>query len=248
MRPGPGGKMQKTGWSQSGDLITGNKGLNVKLDADFELGAHGPGTYTVQFGVQLPSGATLFGNQVQADISWSVAGNTIRRRVTVGNGTSVTGVGEAVSVAVTDVTDPAFFPAGNRYTVSISVVRGNRANYAIPPFLVGAKSATPGANNSSPGTYLVAPGTSIDVPIPTDVGIVSAMVVVEDPSIPPTDADLLAATVFAENTALGITGVAWHPKLMPTWVPLTPGLNLLTLANRNGAANIIYTVYFGVDG
>src|SRR5208337_717770 len=82
-------------------------------------------TYTVQFST-IPNGGPVPKAQGPTEtfaiIKWTIAGNDIQRIVSVGNGVSVVGVGEGVTIQVYDATTllpgPDPFP---QYTVTATV-------------------------------------------------------------------------------------------------------------------------------
>ena len=139
----------KDGWSASGKLIAGIGGL-VQLQANFTSGGGlGCGQYTIQF---TTSGNINSPNPVftEALITWSVEGNFLTRRVTVCNGMSITGSGQAVKVIITDNKQPIFVPQivpwqPTTIYIATDVVTYNTTNYVSlvsgnvgnPPILNG---------------------------------------------------------------------------------------------------------------
>lgn len=91
----------KTGWGTSGKLIAGNKQQRVTMQADFNKGV-GAFDFTVQF--NLDSGSTIV--NAEALIHWRVEGQEVTRRITIGDGASLTGTGQAVRVEMSDATPP----------------------------------------------------------------------------------------------------------------------------------------------
>jgi hypothetical protein len=88
------------GWAQSGPLTTRqgqNPGGGFGLQKSFGRYAR---AYTVQFALLTPAK----GCDTTADISFSVAGQTILRRVSVGNAVSLTGLCQAINIQLYDTT------------------------------------------------------------------------------------------------------------------------------------------------
>src|SRR5208283_1031541 len=94
----------KDGWSAAGALQASGTG-QVKLQADFSKGGVGSGQYTVQFNVNAPPNPTnpnpIF---TEALLTWIVEGNSVTRHISIANGTSITGSGQAVTVVIYDNT------------------------------------------------------------------------------------------------------------------------------------------------
>lgn len=88
------------GWGQTGPLQTlqgQQPGGGFGLQKSFGKYAR---AYTVQFALQPPAN----GCDPTADIHFSVAGQTITRRVSVGNAVSITGLCQAINIQIYDTT------------------------------------------------------------------------------------------------------------------------------------------------
>lgn len=218
------------GWSQSGKLTTGDKNRSVSLQANFTTSQD----YTVEFGLE-PNPLSNDPIFAEALIQWSVEGATISRRVTVSNGTSVTGVGQAVHVVVKDNTSNVAgigAPNAVEYGITIQVAPGTRGTDKQPPTLI-----------ASPSEYTVAPGGFTAVNIPQDAGAKSVFVTA------------WSGTVMAEGKVqvdhiISNTSFKTYDPRQYDWVPLTPGATQIGLTNNiaPGGANIFFSVTFGIDG
>lgn len=230
------------GWSKSGPLITNDPnpmGDGLTMQANFPS----CDTYTVQFGITPPVSLTnptvngVFGTL--AYIYWTVKGNTILRVVSVGNGVSVTGVGEAVKVLVVDdtprVTSGFGFVDQNTYQAQITVARGSRAT----------TSQSPTYSNGS--ALVLGPLSNVTVSVPQGFGVNSVMVGITDAAVaagPP-------AVIALLRTPLGETLFNWSPDAggaAPTFVPVPPAATQLKIFNLDAAKSATYTIVWGIDG
>lgn len=231
----------KTGWSQSGKLICQNTpaGPSVSLQALFPE----PETYTVQFDVS--NAITAPGQPAQstaADILWSVKGNTVRRRVSVVSGMSISGTAEAVQVRAYDTTfvGGEGGVAGEPYTVTINLSKGLRAGQSQQPYYT-PQNLLPGAgSDTGQGVWRLAPGGTAAIPIPAQIGATSVHVVVgsQDGSAIPDN----AAQVIQD-----FVGIAYDPRI-ELWVPISQGVTQISLKNNSVAQNYIFGVVLGIDG
>ncbi len=226
------------GWSASGVLKTGNTDRIVPLQCQFPE----PGTYTASFARENGDLSLAPCPECEALISWSVAGQTITRRVDVISGMSVQGTAEAVTITIRDKSTTGVFDVD--YRVTVTVAPGTRAPNQLQPFLKA------GILNTNPAT--VAPAAFFDFDVPQDAGVNSVLVLVASPhpgaaAAPPIPEQ--AAQVI--HFALGIvpTLLQYDPRSQG-WVPLAPGTAAVRVLNDNalGQANQIFTVFFGIDG
>ena len=97
--------LTKTGWGQSGNLTTGGKTQRVTMQADFNKGV-GAFDFTAQFNITPLSGDAVA--NAEALVSWRVEGQAVSRRLTIGAGSTITGVGQAVRIEMYDATPPQF--------------------------------------------------------------------------------------------------------------------------------------------
>lgn len=229
------------GWSATGTMTNDGKSHAAHLQVDFlkkDTNRNPSKNYTVQFSV----GPTKLSNKSLlpvpvnpvAEIKWSVEGNDVRRLVSVVNGLSVTGVGEAIKVSVSD-DSPQDTNFVVNYDVSINVAPGSRPSINQPPTLI---------DHSGNNFFLqaVAGGASKDVIIPQDAGVISSYVTVYSAGGVPIAEN--AAEVTLKNV-FSVGQKSYDPRI--GWVSMIPGAAILTLTNRSGVDQF-YTVTFGIDG
>jgi len=204
------------------------------MQADFPEAQY----YTVQFAVEQPSNVTP---DVIADLSWSVEGNTVRRRISIGNGTSISGCGAAIRVKVSDAT--LIGSTGIPYNVSIQVSKGTRPNPGQPVFLRAVPN--PGAPN--PYFIFIAPGGAAIIPIPNDAGVISADVEAISTLAIPT---LSPNQVFVQQEDLTFTHPfkAYYPLIETGFVPVFPTAANLKVTNLSATDTIAVSCLFGIDG
>lgn len=236
--------LPKTGWSAADKMFTGNADRTVNLQATFSE----PGPYTVQFGMGIiPGQNVLVANvafKARATIIWTVEGNEISRIVDIGNGVSVSGTGQAVRVVVRDFTDTLPADVGFEYVVSVQVAKGTRPDTGQPPTLSAFDRIDPVnlvIKQSLPPLSISAP-----IPIPDGAGIISVMVTIassgasEGMSIPE------QAVVVRQSTG-GIVLKSYDPR-SGLFIPITPGVQELTVSNLSATLDMVFNVTFGIDG
>jgi hypothetical protein len=208
------------GWSASGVIHT-NATDTVSLQQVFPEA----GNYTVQFAVNPPNSTTFL--KPTAIIQWVVQGNTVTRQVDVGNGVSVTGVGESVKVVVQDVNGD---PTHVAYGVSIVVAPGTRASTSLPPTLSGT--------NVTLGV-----GGSVSLPVPpagvTSVEVAIAGVLTSSPT---------GVLVSQFNAATTVKEYDVLPDTTAGFVSLAPGAAEVSVANLDAAHSVNVTITWGIDG
>jgi hypothetical protein len=145
---------QYEGWGQSGPLTSrqGNgPGSGFGLQKSFGRYAR---AYTVQFSVFPPS----LGFDATADITFSIAGQSITRRVSVGNAVSLTGLCQAINIQIYDTTsiiptvNIANVTAGPGGLIEITTGAGNQQLSAGGTVQIAGVTGTIEAN----GTWIVA--------------------------------------------------------------------------------------------
>lgn len=217
---------KKIGWSASGKLEQLNTLREVSLQANFLAN---PRNYTAQFKLS----GDLKRKKVQAEITWSVEGNSIRRVVTVSDGTSVQGTGQGVNIKVRDISTLAIAAGTDpEYIASIQVVPGTRGSTSNPPTL-DTMLAT-----------LIAANSFLDVPVPTDAGVISVAVTVASP---------IAAVIPDQQVQVqqidSTSGIQnnYDPRQY-FWVPLTPSVTIIRIYNFSLLNAIYAKAVFGIDG
>lgn len=226
------GAPPKDGWQQSGQLVTGNSDRIVMLQAAFPES----GTYTVEIGVTPPLLQSRF-FVAEAEIVWKVEGGFVRRVISVIDGATISGVGQAVSVTIRDVSiDPgAAIVLGETYTVYIQVARGSRPSVEQPPRLI----------RPSPSTLIysvtsIGPTASQVFDVPEDAGVISVYIGA---------ANIVAATPTEFYAIMANPGQNVMIVKDPVgWIPLVPGTNTVTLTNLDAVNNLIVTLIWGIDG
>ena len=249
----------KDGWSAAGTLQASGTG-QVKLQADFSKGGVGSGQYTVQFNVNAPPNPTnpnpIF---TEALLTWIVEGNSVTRHISIANGTSITGSGQAVTVVIYDNTQLLYGSTHNTqdYQVNCQVVPGVRPNTEVAPILYPLDGILLNGNRANP-TFLqkqsVGRGDYLYVPIPQDAGITSVLVTAISPVVIGT---AVTPVSIGDGEALvivslgGVNAMTQYDCKTPFWYPLLASAQGLYLQNNTPASpvvNLRFTVAFGIDG
>ena len=221
------------GWSKFGILRSGFSTDEVSMQAVFDE----PGNYTVQFGLERtnPNPTTLFLVKAQALVTWSVAGNFVTRRISVGNGISITGQAEGVKVVIKDASDPAAVGTSENYRVSMQVTRGTRGTIQQPPVL----------DISTTGVTGILAGTTAIFTIPQDAGVVNVNVAVATVAGAPLADNIV--TVNHTGNAPGVTLIKSYDPRDIDWAPVLPGTDTIRITNF-GLVTVNVKVTFGIDG
>ncbi len=228
------------GWSSAGTMTTGDKNKVVSMQQPFPK----TGSYTLLFNLDpLQTNLNLAAIRAEAEIYWMVAGNNVRRKINIGDGTTISGVAQAVNVVVRDVTCNLPNAAGGfDYQVSIMAAPGVRATGGTPPTLSPFPNVDP--VNIIP-LITVGPGLiSAAILVPKGVGINAVHVDV---------VDLVTGAVIPDQSAIvlqgqgGVTIRAYDPRAID-WCPLQPGTQTISFFNQSLATTMIFYPIFGVDG
>ena len=216
----------KRSWSQSGTLQQG-KGANIPVQAQFIE----PSAYTVQFAFD--DSAVVTGQaRAQAEIDWSVDGNTVRRVVSIGNGVSVSGFGQAVSVVMRDLGQGG---NGDPYLVTCNINPGTRPSQNQPPFLEVYNE-----------DGFAAPGDDFIVQVPKNVGAISVFIPIYTITPPVGEQEVLITQEIPGTVLKG-----YDPFKFPGFIPLSPNTDFVRITNlgTGGDPTILFpTVAFGIDG
>jgi len=234
---------KKDGWSVGRILKSGDKSAVASLQADFN---QRPGIYTAQFSITPidpfipppPIVGYYAPIQAEAEIDWAVEGNTIVRKVSVANGMSISGPGQAVRIVIKDVTvgGGASLTLGQRYFTSVNVTPGLRAADSIPPIYV------PEVNVS-----IVAPGTTLVVPVPQNIGVKSLMVTVASLTGVPLPEQTVQ--VYQLGPSPTIQPLAVYDPRAYQFAPVIPGCNNIMLQTALIAPDSAYFgLVWGIDG
>lgn len=248
----------RSAYSMSTVLTVGN--INEKLVLQCELDE---GTmYTIQFTVKTPdsiidlsgSGSSF---QVLAILEWSVEGNTMRRIISVANGTSVTGAGKNVTIRVFD------FSLLNvattvQYLVSVNVAKTVRPSSQVQPLLAAdtvrvLNGITQPAAPPYPGLIrlgndfirAVSSGAEMILDVPQDAGI-NAFYPIAANSIDSHTLTGFEFTIVARDI-VEVPTITWDASSLNKWIPIPPALRTLNI--RNDYSEVLQCgVIFGVDG
>src|SRR5574338_1479038 len=236
------------GWSASGILFRG-RSLNTKvtLQAVFPV----VGQYTLQFNTRQPTarvaGGTVEGipTRTVALITWSVEGNYVTRRVNVGNGVSVTGVGQGVRVELYDATSGSLVTGStddSQYVVSVQVAPGGRGDIQEPPVLY----PNPGGD---PYDTVITAGSTADFDVPyLDAGIVSVAVLVTSANGVVITDQAVQVTQVQDNSISVFSTICQYDPRVRFWVPLVSGVDIIRVTNNMAVESIRANVLFGIDG
>lgn len=175
----------------------------------------------------------------EATITGSVAGNPVRRRITVANGTSISLPLSTVNVDVVDNAPDTEFTPGDKYGVSITCAPGTR----------GCSMQVPGLILRTAANAIdidVANGGSVTIAVPPDAGGVAlnfaARAVTAGGIVP------LPPGGIALNQMRGATVLKeYDPIIFSQWVPLVGGCDSVKIENFNGF-HIKCGLVLGVDG
>lgn len=236
-RPG----IRTGGWSQSGSLRVGGPSHGGPSGLNFQISFYDPedprqrpaGQYSVMFNVDTRALPVAFRKvNPTARVRFATEGNSVERRISLVNGTTISGVCEHIEVLVTDETqNPGGGPVPPGitldYTVSILATPGTRPAWSMPPCLRG--TALP--------IVVLAAGVAA-IPIPDDSGVATVAIFAE----PAAGGVAAARQLDSSGTVLS----SWTP-LTPEYVALLPQATTIQVANV-GAGTVRFAVLFGVDG
>lgn len=252
------------GWSATGTMTNDGQSKAAHLQVNFleREGTPGPSkNYTVQFSVgptKIRSTQALSPKPVNpiAEIVWSVEGNSVRRLVSVTNGMSVTGVGEAVKVSVSDATLSSFAGQAVDYQVDITVAPGSRASIQQPPTYYPEEREQSGVFAIIGTGPQAAPGVTADIVVPQNAGVISyflewlAFVQGTEALIAVTQTDFYVEELAAGGQSLK----KYSPILINGWVPISPGCSTLRIHGLFQTIGALVAwqlntqVTFGIDG
>jgi hypothetical protein len=242
-------RQKKSGASQSGVLYTQTKGQRSQahMQVDFERTFGFAGMFTLQFYVDPPKDpinpAYNGFYQAFAEITWSVEGNFVKRLVSIGDGVSISGCGQAVDVQVFDVTiplgtiPPNVSTPGLQYRIGMQVTRGTRPSQNQPPTFV----------NTLPQTILA--GGNFAFQVPQGAGIISVKTSVYDITTPAAakGVSLVAISSAGVNPNPQTTLIQFDPMSDTDFVPLPPGATQV-IVHASSTDSILANVTWGVDG
>lgn len=236
-----GNARKRVAWARSGKLISGDDSRSVSLQYTFET----PGVHTIQFNMIVPTLKPAVPHtaviKAEALVTWETNGCTVTRRLSIGDGTTIQGVGESVKVVMYDTTDlgdsaPSPDDLGIVYAVSAACSPGTRGSFTNPPVL--------SENNVA---VVVTAGNSAFVSVPADAGANSVCVSVGSPNGLP-----ILDNVPQVKQLLGGTGSAvlqWYDPRNFAFAPIAPGVRTVELRNTSLTGQALYfSVTWGIDG
>lgn len=232
------------GWSQSGICRTKDTNVGVSMAVNLPPSE----TYTVQFKVTNIHNITAGVSSINpvAEVTWTINGTPVRRLVSVGSGTSVSGTGSSVRVVVKDATDinDASSPAGVilEYDVTITLAPGLRPISQPAMYLSYIPTGAPPVVSLG---FVSIPGAgSVTIPIPQDAGIISSFITITNP-VAPFTTDTGTALVSEQGT---ISAYKTYNPFFRQWVPMAPQATEINIANNIAANSIFASVIWGIDG
>lgn len=242
----------KVGWSTEGKLISASATNPRPQDAvhlQVDFGEEAAEYYTLQFSLTPPrfSGENTADIRGKAEIRWSVEGNFVRRIISVWNGASISGVGQGVSIKITDDTyNPDGAATSFEYRASVQVTKGTRPTLGggQPPLYMPLLSAfVGGVAQAADFNWLVPAATDLEFSVPEDSGVNSIYIATRGISTVPVDPEQIQLTMFANGIEV------WYGTLRNCnrFETLPPGVTFIRV--RNATANDMrFTVMWGVEG
>ena len=241
------------GWSASGQInipagtLTTAIGA-VILQANFKRA----GDYTCQFNLNTIS--QIATKQViaraQAEVIWSVEGNSVRRKIEVFDGTAISGTGQAVKIKITDhsLQPGGVAHADLNYLVSVQVAPGTRPTETAPILLADTGIFTSTGNPfNADRAFAITPAVTIAINIPEDAGVNSWRLDVANTlsaAIPPIGNELIVIEGDQSNIfSLG----RYNYDDLNQWIPLTPGTQRIKIDSAYATA-LSGTLKFGIQG
>lgn len=230
--------MSRRAFAQSGVLTTGDSNGEVRLST--QASQDEAGIWTVQFAVPTKPdfGAAAFVGWLRpvATVSWMIAGNQIVRQIEVGDGTTISGTCEAVTVRVVD--NSTAVPAGVTYNVTIAATPGLRPIGPNPPYLFAGTQA-----------LTIAPSTGVAFIRPHGAGVNSVRVLLGGNGASPNPPNVNIRGGSSPGTPVFSIDMAGATRTDTGWIPWPPEAGFLMIIDNADAANSINaTVFWGVDG
>ncbi len=228
------GRRGSGNWSKSGTLTTQSPDNTVQLDQIMPE----PDNYTVQFSVT-PDPLITYTDPIRAigTVLWKVDGLFLQRKVTIGNGISISGTAEAITAIITDDTGSVGGANAFGYAASVQISKGTRASIQQPPTFI--------PKVPSVQTAIVNTGT-LDIAVPSNAGAISYMTLAS-PSAPGAAVIAGGITCAQQLVVGGTNAFISDPILDRGWIPLSPNVTNLRITNKSGVA-VNVSVIFGIDG
>lgn len=224
---------QTGGYGATIDMVTGN--IQKRSAINQPGGMRLAQTFTAEFGITFPTDTGGPGNvNCIATVQWVENGNQVKRLVSVGNGTTISGSGTGVQIDLQDIPLGPTYINGLKYQVSVLVAPGIRGSFDIPPAYQDAI------------TFIVTPPsvlTTID--IPQDAGVKGVDFVAVDTAAPNTPPAIYVEALDPAGNVLK----SWNPNLAtPSIQRLPPNAITLHVVAITSVATYNYSWAWIVDG
>jgi hypothetical protein len=129
------------------------------------------------------------------------------------------------------------FFVNSQYKIGVALSKGTRAPIMQPPVLVTMPiRAVPKSSTSAP------------IPIPTDAGIISALITATVDGVVPTSQTEASNGVAVFLNPVAIGAGRFIPQQFPLWYPVPPDSNILLLENHSAANALDFSVQWGIEG
>ena len=225
--------------STQGTLNCGGGATNpeVQLQKDTE---DPKGSHTIMFEASdlvTSSGGAFAGPTwnrfCEALIMWSIGGQTIKRKVSVVHGQSITGVAQNVTVKLLDKSINIAGSPAAKYTATIALAPGTRASSRWPTLFPAIV------------VPVLAPAAAVTIAIDPDAGAVHFMLAFLDTGAPANYVDgNLSVDFLIGTTVIG----SFDPGLFPQGAPIPSGAQAVKITNNSAAETYRLSPVFGIDG
>jgi hypothetical protein len=233
-----GENIGKDGWGLYAELDTTSPNKGAHISAIFPKAA----LYTVQLSVIGRVRAGAYKSNPMAEIKWMLGGQVQRRLISVTQGCSITGVGEAASITVYDDSH-LLVGTDQQYQVLVQVAMGNRTG-ADPLLFPVIDCNVPLLAGVHIGAAKVGAGASKVMLLPDDVGVMAVNV-----------HSWLTPTEIAANEYLSVALISatmsvlrWDVARFPeAFVPVPVNVESMTLVN-DSTSDKWFGVAYKIDG
>ena len=228
----------RKGWGGGNKLTVGDSNGSVGFQRSFYKANESTGEQEEDAVVRTISFQVNGFGFPEATITTSVAGNPVRRRITVANGTSISLPASTVDVNVKDNSPAGEFTGGTNYGVSITCAPGTRGGSMQVPGLV-LRDATDNVDID------VANAATVTIAVPDDAGGIALNFAARL-----TQAGILAippGSVAIQQCRGAVVLKEYDPVVFGQWVPLVGGTDNIKIHNFNGV-HMQCGLVLGVDG
>jgi hypothetical protein len=228
----------RKGWAGGNQLVVGDSTGSVGFQRSFYHANESDGEQEEDASVRTVTFQVNGFGFPEAVITAAVAGNAVRRRITVANGTSISLPASTINVDVKDNAPAGEFTGGDKYGVSITCAPGTRGGSMQVPGLV-LRDAT---NNVD---IDVANGATVQIAVPPDAGGIALNFAARA-----TQAGIVpipAGSVAIQQCRGAVVLKEYDPVVFGQWVPLIGGSDNIKIHNFN-AFHIQCGLVLGVDG